>query len=408
MSAFKTGPDYIDPCYLRAAGKCEAYNLDTWLMSRERVSELFMRGARGSDVAVIEGAMGLYDGGECSTSEIAKLLGAPVVLVMDVKSLGESAAAMAVGFREYDPDVDLAGVILNNAGSEYHVNLIAEALEERGIKCLGAIRREDGLRVSERHLGLALEERGKRTERLRYAVESGIDVAGVMRIAECGPELRSDSQVLVPSVSGVRVGVARDEAFMFYYPESLEILEELGAEIVEFSPLRDEELPEAEGYIFGGGYPELYAEELSVNGTMLASVRSNVRPVLAECGGMMYLCRSLRDLAGVEHEMSGVIPFEAEMSGHAMMGYMEARALRRNILCEEGERVRGHEFHYSRVRPEYEEGSCAYEFRRRKTGALRLGGYAAGNVLGSYLHVNFWGNEVLAENFVRALTSSKV
>ena len=186
--------------------------------------------------------------------------------------MGESAAAIAVGFREYDRDVNLAGVILNNAGSEYHVKLIAEVLKEKGIKFFGALRRDEELRVSERHLGLALEERGARTERLRNAGESGIDVEGVMRLAESATELRAEPHVYAPRVRRVRIGVARDEAFMFYYPESLEVLAELGAEIVEFSPLRDERLPEAEGYIFGGGYPELYAAELSVNESMLCSV----------------------------------------------------------------------------------------------------------------------------------------
>ena len=408
VSAFKTGPDYIDPCYLRYAGKCEVYNLDTWLMSRSNVRKLFVKGSSGKNTAIIEGAMGLYDGGEHSTAEIAKLLDAPVVLVLDVKSLGESAVAIALGFREYDHDVNLAGVILNNAGSDYHVRIISEALSEKGIKFLGALMRDEGLRVPERHLGLELEHSGEKAERLRCAVEAGINVNEVVRLADSAPALHAEIRTLRPAAKSVRIGIAHDEAFGFYYPESLGVLEELGAEIVEFSPLNDKTLPEAEGYIFGGGYPEMFAEELSRNKSMLRSVSENERPILAECGGMMYLCRSMSDLEGRAYEMAGVIPFEAGMTGRAVMGYMEARALRRNILCKAGTKIRGHEFHYSRMKPEYREENCAFELTRRNTGTSRFGGYAYGNVLASYLHINFFGNADLAENFVDALTSSKV
>ena len=407
VAAYKTGPDYIDPQYLREAGKCEAYNLDTWLMSPERVKELFVRTSRTKDIAIIEGAMGLFDGGTDSTAAIAKLLGAPVVLVVDARSAGESAAAVALGFREYDHDVYLAGVILNNAGSDYHVKIIADALAEKGIKFLGALRRDDGLAVPERHLGLALEHRGSKLERVRLAVEGSVDFEEIMRIAGEAGTLNADVHELTPIVRGVRIGVARDEAFSFYYPESLAVLEELGAEIAEFSPLKDAELPEAEGYIFGGGFPEMFAASLAGNAPMLESVRRNRRPVLAECGGMMYLCRSLSDLEGRAWPMAGVLPFEARMTGRAVLGYMDAEALRTNILCEAGERLRVHEFHYSRVEPEYREGTCAFRLTRRNTGASRFGGYADGGVLASYLHVNFWGNIEAAQKFVSSCVDIK-
>lgn len=449
VAAYKTGPDYIDPQFLRLAGKCEAYNLDTWLMSEERTRELFVRTSCGKDIAIIEGAMGLYDGGLHSTAGIAKLLGVPVILVVDAKSLGESAAVVALGFREYDHDVNLAGVILNRVGSSYHVRIIADELERLGIKCFGALRRDDGLGVPERHFGLLPvdEGAGYDSERLRLAVEDGIDIDELLKISETAPNFSTheaantthyihDNSTAqnITQHKYVRIGVARDEAFSFYYPESLGMLEELGAEIDYFSPIHDSELPKADGYIFGGGFPEMFAGELSGNASMLASVRECVRPVLAECGGYMYLCRSLRDFGGREYGMAGVIPAEAVMTDRAILGYMEAVALRKSILCEEGAILRGHEFHYSRIEPDFPETLHAFSLTRRNTNTSRfvnctrrnantskianctkqntntshITGYAHGNILASYLHINIWGYPELAERFITCLTLTKL
>ncbi len=421
VAAYKTGPDYIDPQFLRLAGKCEAYNLDTWLMTEERVRELFVRSSAGKDIAVIEGAMGMYDGGLHSTAGIAKLLDAPVILVVDAKSLGESAAAVALGFREYDHDVNLAGVILNRAGSSYHVRIIADELERLGIKCFGALRRDDGLGVPERHLGLVPvdEGAGYDSERLRLVVEECVNLEEVLKISEATPDFyanpiheKSTPQHTRPPKNRpsvrVRIGVARDEAFSFYYPESLGMLEELGAEIEYFSPIHDECLPEAEGYIFGGGFPEMFAGELAGNASMIASVRECVRPVLAECGGYMYLCRSLRDFSGRVYGMAGVIPAEAVMTDRAILGYMEAVALRKSILCEEGAVIRGHEFHYSRIEPDFPETLCAFALTRRNANTSHFGGYAHKNILASYLHINLFGNPELAERFIACLTLTQL
>ena len=409
VAAYKTGPDYIDPQFLRLAGKCEAYNLDTWLMSGQRTRELFAGTSAGKDIAVIEGAMGLYDGGLHSTAGIAKLLHAPVILVVDAKSLGESAAAVALGFREYDHDVNFAGVILNRTGSSYHAKIIADELSRLGIKCFGAMRRDDGLGVPERHLGLvpADEGAGYDSERLRLAVEEGIDIDELLRISENTPKIYAPSRKIRPS-AGVRIGVARDEAFSFYYPESLGILEELGAELEYFSPIHNAELPKADGYIFGGGFPEMFAEQLSGNASMIASVRANVKPVLAECGGYMYLCRSLRDFGGSVHEMAGVIPADSVMTDRAVLGYMEAETLRSNILCGKGRVIRGHEFHYSRIEPENFGEHCAFVLTRRNTDTSHFGGYAHKNILASYLHINLFGYQDIAERFISSLTLSSV
>lgn len=411
VCAYKTGPDYIDTEYLRRSGKCRAFNLDTWLMNKEMTRSLFTMTSAGSDVAVIEGAMGLYDGGVHSTAEIAKLINAPVVLVVNARSSGESTAASVLGFREYDRDVKIAGVILNFTGSEYHADIIAEALNAKGIRFLGALRRDEGAEIPERHLGLlsAFENKGFDIERMRIKFEDSVDVEGLMKIAEGADKIKPCA--VVPSTEksyNVRVGVAEDEAFSFRYEESLMMLKMTGAEVIGFSPLHDEVLPYAEGYIFGGGYPEIFADGLAANISMLRSVRSCKRPILAECGGMMYLCRSIRGIEGGKFDMAGIIPADARMSGHCVLGYMTAKSLRDNLLCRKGETVRGHEFHYSVIEPEISGNEAAFEVRRRNTETMHFDGYMRGNVSASWLHVNFFGNPNITENFLNVLTSSRV
>lgn len=408
--AFKTGPDYIDTEYLRLAGNCEAYNLDTWLMSQENTFRLFTEYSEGNDIAIIEGAMGLFDGGENSTANIARLLDAPVLLVINSRSVGESAAAVALGFREFDRGINMAGVILNFTGSDYHTEIISSALNRVGIKFLGALKRDERLRIPERHLGLMSANENSKFdfEELGVRFESSVNVDEILRLSqnEIVKTLRP-CQKLFTQKYHARIGVARDDSFTFIYPESIKTLERLGAEIVPFSPLDDESLPNADGYIFCGGYPEVFAERLADNLPMIESVRNCRKPILAECGGMMYLCRSLKDSDGNKYDMAGVLPFESFMSERAVMGYMTGVALRDNILCRKGERIRGHEYHYSRVEPEYYGDTCAFELTRRNTDSSHYGGYSFGNVLASYLHVNLYGNENLAENFLKLLTSSR-
>ncbi len=409
--AYKTGPDYIDPEYLRRAGGCEAYNLDTWLMNEDMTRRLFALTSYGHDTAIIEGAMGLYDGGIHSTAGIARLLDVPIILVINAKSLGESAAAIALGFREYDRQINIAGVILNCTGSDYHEKIIADSLAEKGIKFLGALRRDDDIAIPERHLGLlsAYENGGFDIDALRAKFESSVNVDEVMRIADNAPPLVSCSEIPSPEkIYDVHIAVARDEAFTFRYPDSMYALESIGAEIEYFSPIHDETLPKADGYIFGGGFPEIFAESLADNASMIHDVRECAKPILAECGGMMYICRSMKNLDGQNFNMAGVIPFDSYMAGRAVMGYMTATALRDNLLCAKGESVRGHEFHYSRVMPEYIEGSCAFELVRRNNCGSHFGGYARGNVLASYLHVNFFGNERITSRFMNVLASHKI
>ena len=298
VQPYKVGPDYIDPGYHRLASGQPSHNLDSWLMSMDTMVEVFANSASKAELAVIEGVMGLYDGGRkgiSSTAEIAKSLAAPVVLVLDCKSMGASAAALALGFKLYDKDVKLAGVILNRLGSDNHEKIIRDALEELDIPVLGAVRRNDSLVMPERHLGLLPVEENQEQEiinRMGEAMASQIDVDEIIRIGKnAGVMEVKDKELNDNGKTKVRIGIARDEAFSFYYPESIRVLEAKGAEIVEFSPLSDDELPQVDGLIFGGGFPEMFADKLSANRALIEAIKSAAHdgmPIYAECGGFMF------------------------------------------------------------------------------------------------------------------------
>ena len=425
VCAYKVGPDYIDPDHHRAAGRCPAYSLDTWLTPPETMTALFAWTAEGSDLAVVEGVMGLYDGGRGgigSSAEIAKRLKLPVVLAINAQSVGESAAAVALGFREYDREVDLRGVILNRLGSPSHGDIIAEALARVGIPLLGALARDEALTLPERHLGLvpAGEAPAGRLELAGAAVESGVDLDAILALARSAPPLHALPMPRAqPAARGVQIAVARDDAFSFYYPDSLMALETRGAELVFFSPMADGALPEAHGLILGGGFPEVFAQKLEDNVLMRRSVNCAAErglPILAECGGLMYLTRSITDFGGQSFEMAGVIPARCRMHKRLQaVGYVEATALRDTVICPAGTVLRGHEFHFSSMIPDVtihhvgmsdvadgpEDFPSAFSIERKRTGAACPGGYAKGDVLASYLHLNLMGAPDAANHFLR-------
>ncbi|NLL36451.1 MAG: cobyrinate a,c-diamide synthase [Fretibacterium sp.] len=412
VCGYKVGPDYIDPGYHRLAGGEPVYNLDTWLTDEQTLLNLFARTSQGADVAVVEGVMGLYDGGAggvSSSAQIARLLGLPVALVLDAKSMGESAAAVALGFRDYDRRTDLRGVILNRLGSDSHRELVSSALERIGIPVLGALHRDEMLAVRERQMGLLpAEENGDRetVSRMRAAVERGLDLEVLLEAARSAPRLSVPS-LPAPArrAARLRVGVARDPAFSFYYPESLSALEERGAELVFFSPLRDSAVPEVDRLVFGGGFPEVFAGELAANLGMKASIRAAAASgvlILAECGGFMYLTKTLRTLEGSVFEMVGLIEAHSAMNARLQtVGYVEAEALKDTVLCPAGTVLQGHEFRFSTVEPEAPERfPWAFQITRKRTGATSLGGCAAPGLLASYLHLNLLGNPACADWFL--------
>lgn len=385
VQPFKVGPDFIDPLHHSHASGRAGRNLDGWMLSPEVNRERFARFAADADVAVIEGVMGLFDGSEGgsdrgSTAEMAKLLGLPVVLVIDAGAMARSAAAIAHGFRTFDPDLRLAGVVLNNVGGEAHADMIRAAIDG-AVPILGAIPRIPDLAVPERHLGLHLphETRTDYVARLADAVERHLDLNGLL----AGGELPRPSvpAVAPPAPPIVRIAVARDEAFCFYYADNLELLRHAGAELVEFSPLRDPPPERVAGVYVGGGYPELHAPRLAANTETRSAIRRlalSGAPVYGECGGLMYLARTL-DVNGIAHEMCDVVPVNTRMPAPLKIGYIEVASVGGPFGPLS---ARGHVFHHSEADgPEP---------------------YANGNVLAGYTHLHFASNPQLAPAFVAA------
>ncbi|MBC8014674.1 MAG: cobyrinate a,c-diamide synthase [Sporomusaceae bacterium] len=422
VQSYKVGPDYIDPGYHQLASGKLAHNLDTWLVPTDKVVPIFAKTAAGNDMVIVEGVMGLYDGGRqgvSSTAAIAKLLNAPVVLVIDAKSMGESAAAIALGYKMYDQGVNLVGVIINRLGSSTHQQMVTEALERINIPVLGCIYRNEGISMPERHLGLTPVTEHNAHDRIAdlcAQISEQVDIKKIISIGRNAPPLYISTEspnAAVPSEPIVRIGVAQDEAFSFYYPESLEVLLKMGAEIVPFSPIRDKELPVVDGLVFGGGFPEMFVDKLAANVSMRQSIAGADKagmPIYAECGGFMYLTQKIIDFNGKEYEMVGAIPASCSMQSKLQtVGYVEVTALTDNVICSAGDRIRGHEFHFSLMN--YEDSTeafpWAFEFKKVRTGAVYPGGYAHGNLLASYLHMHFAGYEKGAETFISKCSEFK-
>ncbi|WP_075430660.1 cobyrinate a,c-diamide synthase [Selenomonas sp. GACV-9] len=410
VQSFKVGPDYIDPGYHALASGRPAHNLDTWLTPEQLVPALFAAESEGVDLAVVEGVMGLYDGGRrgvSSTAAIAKLLDAPVLLVIDAKSMGASAAAIAQGFRDYDPSVRLAGVILNRLGSETHEVMIREAMEAIGIKVYGAMRRNDELKMPERHLGLLpVQENEERqvVQKMGQTIGRQLDIEAIMALARQAGPLMVEEMAAVSPVGRCRIGVARDEAFSFYYPSSLQVLERLGAELVPFSPLHDEKLPDVDGLLIGGGFPEIFAQDLAANTAMRTAIRQQAEagmPIYAECGGYMYLMAGLQDFAGSRYPMAGVFAGDAVMTKKLqMVGYVTAKLKCDTILGEKGMAIQGHEFHFS-LEQDAKRPLRPFDFTKLRNGVVYDAGQQYKQALGSYLHLHFAGCPTAAESFVR-------
>lgn len=420
VAPFKAGPDFIDPGYHRLVTGRVSHNLDGWILSGDTLVSLFDHHSFGCDIAVIEGVMGLFDGidgvsEEGSTAQVAKLLGAPVILVIDARSQARSVAALVKGYATFDPDVWIRGVIFNHVGSDNHARVLKSAVESHdlGIPVIGSIPRDDRLIIPSRHLGLFTADEEPLSpdylDHLVDVVKDRLDFGMLWGI--CGSPLIGDPTPLRISCRGdatrARIAVAHDIAFSFLYEENLRILEEAGAEIVRFSPLEDPDLPEGiDGLYLPGGYPELFAERLAANVTMRSRILEMVRaglPTYAECGGLIYLCRGVRSTIGsFLGGFVGLFPVEATMlPRRRALGYREVELSRETILGPRGTIIRGHEFHYSDIEPMPEEISRCYSVRKP---GLDLGpeGYMVENCLGSYVHLHFGSNPAAACSFVEA------
>lgn len=417
VQPYKVGPDYIDPgLHYHAAGR-RSHNLDSWMSDEQVIKQIFVKHAQGVDLCLVEGVMGLFDGAKGerlkgSSADIALILDMPVILVVNVKGMGRSCLPLIKGFQEYEPHLKLKGVILNNAGGDYYRKEIKAAIEqELGLTVLGCVPKEQQIAMPERHLGLlpAEENRQLRTvlEQMADLVEAEVDLAGVLEVAAGAPDLASGYQV---SSAGratgggtVVIGVARDEAFSFYYQDSLDYLEELGASLVFISPLRDRALPPVDGLYLGGGFPEMFLEELAGNKAMKEAIRQAFHggmPVVAECGGLMYLAERIVDFQGDRWEGVGLVPGEARMVRRpAALGYVQATALRPSLLADRGDRLKGHEFHYS-VMTGLPEEKAAYVLTGGKAPAERIEGYVDRNMVASFVHLHWRSNPKAAAGFV--------
>lgn len=418
VAAFKCGPDYLDPTYHARATGAVSHNLDGWMMGRAAVTATFARATRGADIALIEGVMGLYDGAspdgeEGSAAEIAKWLAAPVVAVVDASGIARTLAAVGVGLRAFDPAVELAGLFANRVGSRGHLDLLKRACLPH-VPVVGGLPRDEPHAFAERHLGLYSADADLVPDALVHTWGATFaewnDVDAFLALARGAPPIelpedaQSDAASAVPSPSPrCRIGLARDAAFHFYYDDNLARLRALGAELVPFSPVADAALPDIDGVYLGGGYPEVHAARLAANASMRASLRSFAErggPIYAECGGLMYLADAVRTLDGTTHAMVGLVPGVAIMHDKLQaLGYVEVETQRRTILGGAGLRMRGHQFRYSTL-----DGAPAdaYSVRKRRGGGTSLEGYGSGAVLGSYVHVHWASNPLVAEGLVGA------
>ena len=416
LALFKCGPDYLDPTYHARASGRPSQNLDGWMMGRDAVLATFTRSARDADIALIEGVMGLFDGasptGDAgSAAEIAKWLGAPVLLVVDASGMARTIAAVAHGFASFDRDLELAAMICNRVGSRGHLDLLRKALADPPI--VGGLPEEASLRFPERHLGLVRADERSVPEALlaelgaRFAEWCELDrILEIARRAAALPAESSEERSTAGAGRRCRIGLAFDEAFHFYYEDNLRRLEELGAELVRFSPVHDRSLPAVDGLYIGGGYPEVHAAALSRNRSMLEDVRKLAaagRPIYAECGGLMYLAASIRTLDEHVHPMVGLIPRDVVMRDRLQaLGYVEIETQERSLLGPAGLRFRGHEFRYSELQGASPDLDRVFSVRRRRGDPVFREGYRCRSVLASYVHAHWASNPLAAEGFVEA------
>ncbi len=423
VAAFKCGPDYLDPTYHARVLGAPSQNLDAWMMGRQAVLATLARAAAGADIAVIEGMMGLFDGvapdrDEGSTAEIAKWLEAPVVLVLDASGIARTVGAVAAGFVRFDPALRLGGLLCNRVGGKGHLDLLRAVRPEAPI--VGGLPDSTELAFPERHLGLFSADRANVPDAVfegwaRLAAD-WIDLDAIVALARSAPGLAVEStSPIVTSAprQRARIGIAYDDAFHFYYEDNLRRLEDAGAELVRFSPVHDAKLPDVDGLYVGGGYPEAHAAALSGNSAVLGALQRLARagaPIYAECGGLMYLCEGIRTLDGRMWPMAELVPGIAAMNDRLQaIGYVEVEFRGATILGPARMRLRGHQFRYSTMEPTAGSAGVTrmYTVTPRWGGGAFEEGYAAANVLASYVHTHWASNPAAAAGFVESCARAR-
>ena len=418
MAPFKKGPDYIDAAWLSMAAKRPCRNLDLFMMPGESVLRSFCSAAEKTDVAVIEGNRGLFDGldaqGTCSTAELAKLIAAPVILAVDCTKSTRTVAAIVLGCQQLDPQLCIQGVILNRTAGSRHESVLRESIQQIcGLPVLGAIRKLAQQVFPERHLGLVPpaehDKLSQAIDKVAGVADRYLDLEAIHKLAVNAPALDPPGQspiVQSKSKTAVRVGVFRDAAFQFYYPENLEALAREGASLIEISPIRDAALPEVDALYVGGGFPETLAPALSGNNRFIVSLRQAIDkglPVYAECGGAVYLGEKLL-FDQKQYKMAGVLPisfgFQAKPQGH---GYAELETVNVNPFFPVGDTIRGHEFHYTYMESSTTEDlTFAFRVRRGYGFDGQRDGLCHRNVLACYTHVHALGTEQWPSIMIRA------
>ena len=400
VQPYKCGPDYIDTQYHGLAAGRESVNLDLFMGGEAHVKEIFARYSQGAGACVVEGVMGLFDGYskmKGSSAEVAQVLDIPVLLIVNAKSCAYSVAPIIYGYRNFNPQVKIAGVVFNMVGSASHYATLKDACQELGVPVLGYLPKNSGIEIPSRHLGLSLDEEflfGEYAEKVAAMVEEYVDVDALMKIFTPDSECLCEEGSPCGEAAGLKIAVAKDEAFNFIYRENIHSLEKLG-EVKFFSPLKDTQLPECDLLYLPGGYPELYLEQLQGNGTMRKVIKEYIEKggrCWAECGGMMYLCNSISDENGNEFEMCGVLGQKATMVGKRLqMGYRS--------FSYAGKGLRGHEFHYSKVVPDEEAPLQSVVQQYNAAGAeVATPLYRYKNLIAGYTHL-YWGNVNLIELF---------
>lgn len=415
VQPFKVGPDYIDPSYHTLATGNVSRNLDSFFMKKGQIRDSYLKAMDKKDIAVIEGVRGLYEGIDSindigSTASVAKALKAPVILIINSRSLVKSAAALVLGFKALDPEINIAGVILNKVKNNAHFEKTKRSIEEiTKTEVIGGITRDDKISIEQRHLGLVPAR--ERENSLKFidlwseVIKNSIDLDRLVEIAKTAPKITSE---IIPiwnkkNKQRVKIAVAYDEVFNFYYKENLESLEANNAKIQYFSPLNDEDLPDADGLYIGGGYPELFSKELSQNKSMLAQIKEfhlENRPIFAECGGLMYLMNSIHDDSQV-----GIYPYKSILTDRVQaLKYTIAEVTQDNIISKKGETFNGHEFHYSKVIVDELKNPMAFKITRGKGSYNLQDGFIEKNTLASYVHTHVAAMPDFAANFT---TSAK-
>lgn len=419
VQPFKVGPDFIDPMFHSYITGRKSRNLDSWLLDEATLRGLFVKNAATAEIAVIEGVMGVFDGfgGESlagSTAHMARLIKAPLILVVNGEGMALSIAALIKGYRDFDPELHIAGVILNHIATDAHYQYLREIIEPRlEIPVLGYLPARPEYALESRHLGLIPRDEvadinGKIASLVKQ-VETTIDLEQLLRLADqaevlSAPDFKPD---IGPEHPGLRIAIAKDPAFNFYYADNLDLLEMLGVEPVFFSPLNDSELPGGvAGIYLGGGYPEVWAAGLEANKGMRESIREKIAsglPVYAECGGLIYLNQSLRDMEGNEFQMAGALPGRSWMTTALQrFGYVEVQTIEDSVISPPGGKIRGHEFHYSLTEVNPDVPRC-FRISKTKCGketAVWECGFKVGQLLAGYVHLHFWSNPGFARTFV--------